>query len=1145
MTTEPQTLTIAHANINRSEVALFDAVSICLEEGGLFVLGICEIPVSGLSILHDLNLKFMITNSKCAMVSNCEGIKTVAGPKNLDILGVSMHAQGRRIGAIEGYWRPWVDTRGETIRMISSILETCLGGHKTYIMGDWNTEHPRWSFGRERASAKHIMKLMNHWKLSVASVVDEEMPTFVRCNSVGWLDAIFCVGNSGSDVVKEVRDIMLSDHKMIKCKVNFVKKTENARSEVMNIRALRMMVKANPLKLAFPVTETNIESNLNMIIAYTTNLIRKCSFHPDKSRHNGFVELIREKKILRRKLARLKSSDTKYMDKLCSLSVDLASCKSRIHSKIMEHKKLMENRMQRGDIRPWEMLSHILGKEWHQFRRTMSTTDEAALEVSKEKFMMGFDSQLEKCRITQTEIKPVSVPPNESEWAAVIKKLGKKLCKYSGYTNAKGFSIILELQPGVRRFINECIMGGWTCNRFFMSRISLIEKANGKQVRPLGIMHSIGKAFECCALRMLMRFPGIDNLPHQQGFTRKKGSAEFFLKMMEALAPALKDDPVAILVIVIDQSNAFENFSLSRCKENLITSTGDVGLAQLIINMLDGRQCFIENGDRRVYKTMRTGSFQGGYISPLLYNIATADVGATMCGGWKLRTIKYADDLVVISEPIKLIANRKGLTDIECVLDTLVCLQVNIEALFKEKCRLVDLEVNESKTKSIIVTNSARMNRALDKNCMVDIMGLQLRSGLLKPQIARSAISKLEIIRELFERKINRNVRIPARCVPILYDAMVNSLLRYYSLPLVFCNRVDALYATCNRALRRILGASNSCSTDNLRWLLGCKSPARIVADHALKIVRNNGISEKLLSEGPPWMRQMRPPVSGLTVDLTIILADSKWLSNNEDKIHWKVAFTREDLPSRCRLLGEWEGNKQVIKTYHDFVVDASETHSEIQALLEVLEDLSPTQDDVVIMVRCPWSNIFDMYKNRRFGRFTKGIRNRFMIAISDAPTVMSIIEQVGCPNVHMGLKNLDLVTEFVSESFSPYNKRMKKCFRHWTTSHVDIDRTLRLCGEWRQNTKKKLCACRMNISANHLIFHCKKVKRPQWIEEAEPKLLKASILKCTSTEQVSELEDCLTRGLRMNGIRTSTYSRQFTLSEITGNVARSYYCDL
>lgn len=1139
---------IGHLNVNRTFASISEAVD--LMEGDCWILGICDIPADTGLIVEAKRSKLIGINNRCAIMASDDSWKIVAKPNQYDILTVSGHIRGRRIGMIEFYWRPWIDKDGDIFGIIDKICRECLKRHDIYICGDSNTECSLWSIKQDRATAVKVTQLMETWKLKICHEPREDNWSWSRGLQISWLDIILMRKGRNKKVVEPVvRECLGTDHRLLSCKIEHTAMQETKKWQKINLDELRLLIKGNPLQLDLKPTRDSILHAYQRMIGHVTNLVASASCDRSGRLRKRVNALAKKKLVIRRKIKRINFQKEEAMDTFLTLCDELERVKSEIGLKQFKQVRERKEKLLAGDLPPWRTAELILGEGWNRIKDEFLENDQECLEASRDDFLKDFHTEVPKFTGAQWQaIEPDWPWLTRREWASVIKSLRKKKCKFSDYLDSKTFSYFLELDPAFENFLEMALRRAIMPLQAFVSKITLIEKANGKQVRPIAIMNCIGRAGDCCANKVLERAVTIKRLPKQWGFSRKTGTYELFMEFLKVIQPIFSQTmPIIMLIISFDLKNAFENFLVGKCIDKLNDLGIPVGFQILIRRMLHERVSMYERDGQIVFNIKKRGSFQCGFMSPTLFNVTTKDVFVEEVDNISLTTLKFADDMVVCSGAIRISDNhRVSKFKVGQILKLVESFEKRVIEEMKIKCEEVGLEINLSKTRSVVLTNSLIAEKVLkeQKTESIRILGLNLTSGRIQPQLIQDSVNKLTKVVKMFESKRIGMNELPVKLIPIIYDGTVNSILRYYCPFLSKSNKISEVSKLCTNAVRALCDTTNSSNSNITRAVLKIDHPMRLISRHWIKSARKLGFSHLNLEQWPNWSKNLvykSPNNHSLDIGVPIEASD-EWIvqnKNNDSPIILTCFTVNYD-----RIFVEISLEKSENLTVYRFEYTregGDDEHHVRAALIEFLDWVAPLEKTYkgLIIVQCPKNVMLAPYRSSDFNYL-----NQCLSGYSGCWCIQEMAEYEietefsSCAKPNWLCCPSDSVLTIEDEII--VKKKIWREFRRWDSPKYQLDYINMLSGSWHRMTSRRTCICGRKLSTLHIIWSCKHMRRPEWANKHYLSSMKELISAASNKNELIELGEAFERVLRLNRIIISSKRVRFEEGELVTNASCS-----
>ncbi|XP_074596233.1 uncharacterized protein LOC141851384 [Brevipalpus obovatus] len=911
------------------------------------------------------------------------------------------------------------------------------------------------------------------------------------------------------------------------------------------MRRLKSLIKLNKCSIGPLIDQDSVDRAYWKLFAHVTNLVSGCESDWKKRNIIRMSELAKRKRTLERKISRFKFRMEDSPQFFSELKNDLKDCRAEI---ALLNKQKEEERIEALDkakLTAWEAADLVMGREWRELREDVKKGNVDIFTAEREKFMATFRAKCPNLRSHKNGHTLALSWLNRSEWLGVCKRVGRKKCKFSAFLDSKSFRLFLELDENFESFFKFCISKCLIPLGAFCSLIHLIPKADGQKLRPITIMNSFGRTFDCSIYFIIQRNPKLGHFTRQWGFSKKLGVGNIFCALMNNLSSLLNKEQIVIkFIISLDLMNAFENFSIDSCVDKLRSIGVDPCITKLIAKILKGRTSMIydSNGNPK-YKKHTSGSFQGGFLSPWLFNVTSKDIHVSEVDDIKLSTYKYADDMFVVSEDIILPKNIRWsnyrVKRILYLLNTTIDKIINIVDV---QCRSVGLSLNKTKSNFCVLTNYLKIARQIPSRSPVRILGLNLSSGLIYNQLRKDSETKITDISRLFERRKLFIRSLPVKYTPILYDALVNSYLRYFSPMLVTKSSSNDINKLCSKTIRYILSAYQSANTETLFWALKIHRPNKIIFDHFLKELRRNETIFRSHNLFPSWVRSAIPYKKSFSVRQdSFPLACSANLSEAAGSIHIKIKAidNRAWVAIRC--------------SYESSSVDWMEEylyhglHVTIQAALSdylTFSSFLPRDRSDIIIIHCPLEIIWNFSGHRNGSTYVSDALNLYSFKWKISETIIRNIEEViivSCGKPNWLASNYDDLMGIEKTTNSKLD--IRRDFDMQICNRYDLDYLVLLAGSWYSWSNKRTCLCGGRLSSFHIIWRCTllQTKKPIWILEYEDFPTQELIRKAEDKRELAQLGYYFERILYKNGIRRPFTRFDPSVEEIMLGCFKSY----
>ena len=363
----------------------------------------------------------------------------------------------------------------------------------------------------------------------------------------------------------------------------------------------------------------------------------------------------------------------------------------------------------------------------------------------------------------------------------------------------KRFSSILA--PKLAVLFRLTIQSGAFPNCWKIASITPIPKegasCNAKDYRPISITPILSKVFEKLLARRLNSFIETEGiLPSTQfGYRKNLGTTDALLTFSHDIQAALRDG-MEVRAVAIDFSAAFDKVNHRGIVHNLQNIGVGGRFLDLCRSFLSSRRQFVSvDGCASPTSDVYSGVPQGSVLGPIFFVLYTA----SLLTGLSCLNVAYADDTtiyVVIPKP----ADRARLA-----------LKLKSDLQFiKEWCRLWGMELNPSKTKSIIFSRSRtdvpeHPNIMLENTIIENVEALRLLGVIFDPKLTfQSHISTVT-------RIVSQKIGILRKCWQTYRDDSI-VLKTFYSFILPFfeyCSPVWMSAASSHlQQLQRVFNAA-------------------------------------------------------------------------------------------------------------------------------------------------------------------------------------------------------------------------------------------------------------------------------------------------------------------------------------------------
>ena len=304
------------------------------------------------------------------------------------------------------------------------------------------------------------------------------------------------------------------------------------------------------------------------------------------------------------------------------------------------------------------------------------------------------------------------------------------------------------------------------------------------------------------------------------------------MRLIETIHQAIDDRDVAVACF-LDIQRAFDKVWHDGLIAKLYIQNINPSLVKLISNYITGRKFQVAVGDGlSTPRALRAGVPQGSLLSPLLYNLYTADLPK----GDGVSIYSYADDVALLATGrCEKMANRR--------------LQITLNSInsYYQKWKLNRLEIPKTK--------------------IVKYLGINIDQSLNWSQhIAITAKKGNQALGMLYSL-LQRDSRLSADNKLLMYKQIIRPIMTYGSLvwgTAAKCH-LNRLQVVQNKCLRMAVNAPYTTNMTNLQAELGIKTIQQYIKDMTIKKLTtaethvNRLISESLIYQPVQRFLRNRP----------------------------------------------------------------------------------------------------------------------------------------------------------------------------------------------------------------------------------------------------------------------------------------------
>ena len=207
---------------------------------------------------------------------------------------------------------------------------------------------------------------------------------------------------------------------------------------------------------------------------------------------------------------------------------------------------------------------------------------------------------------------------------------------------------------------NECLRSGRIPDRWRESSLKILYKGKGNtdstdSYRGIALESTIFKTFTKLITQRLTRILDKEIPDFQFGFREGRSTTHAIQNLINSIEDATRSPKGKLYAIFIDYRKAFDLLNRSKIITKVENYIGEEHYLTVIIReILYKNYITIDDGKTLSNRVTQTnGVLQGDCLSPLLFNIATADIGKILAGYEEhIDLYAYADDMVIASKDI-------------------------------------------------------------------------------------------------------------------------------------------------------------------------------------------------------------------------------------------------------------------------------------------------------------------------------------------------------------------------------------------------------------------------------------------------------------------------------------------------------------
>lgn len=330
-----------------------------------------------------------------------------------------------------------------------------------------------------------------------------------------------------------------------------------------------------------------------------------------------------------------------------------------------------------------------------------------------------------------------------------------------------------------------------------------------ENLRPISMLNCSLKVINSAVLAELTKFVQENSiLPAASFGFRKHSSTTTCLNYVINSINSLKREGKVTGAIFIDLSNAYNTVKTETLERILYGYETPAEITNWIVNFLQDRIVQIQVGKRLVERSVGDGLPQGDVLSPMLFNIYTAQLHEAATEGVIL--VQFADDFMAI------VAGETR--------EQLQCRAQRFLDTFKTSSEQLNLKINENKTKVILFQRNQKTLNLKIGSMNIETVNTHKYLGLTMDrsiafgahirELKRGATDRINMLKVISATKCGGH----PQTLNLLYNSIVRSYLDYGASAYANAakSNLNKLTVTNNVCLRRVTGCSKTTPINTL-----------------------------------------------------------------------------------------------------------------------------------------------------------------------------------------------------------------------------------------------------------------------------------------------------------------------------------------
>ena len=544
------------------------------------------------------------------------------------------------INIIGAYFAP--NTQAETIiDELGKALENIDGDKPTILMGDLNCR-----IDKREAKTQEVIDFLMDYRLQLLNKGEEY--TYIAPNGRSTIDLVF-TNNQGHNQL-EIRKVTLRKHLPVVVNIQVNRGTPgiediNTPRVSRHIDGEKWLVKRTQI----PTIMGN-QKTIDETTAALSELILQATTETPKTSRTAKRWFDQECYAMRQStLQKLNAAREQGNEALTEYATE-----RRKYKQLLKEKKIAY------DLLAEQKLIAEAEKTPHKVLRN-SKKQKSNYPISMEQWELHFSNLLGEKGKTSNQFTLTTTPSQEIDPITTDEVIhhirnGKnnKAAGPDGIYMEHLKDTLQDIAEPLTGLFNKCLTTNSIPQQWRRSNITVLYKGKGRKDDPnsyrgIALENVLFKLFSKILLRRIEHRLYASIPTTQYGFTPGRSTLHAVQEIMQEITSSITQHNTPLYAIFIDYSKAFDSINRSLLINKLQSILGRTSQElQTIKSILDANHIAIYDGITTSKDIIQTrGVLQGDPMSPVLFNVMTADIGNDISTEVKL--LMYADDMAILS----------------------------------------------------------------------------------------------------------------------------------------------------------------------------------------------------------------------------------------------------------------------------------------------------------------------------------------------------------------------------------------------------------------------------------------------------------------------------------------------------------------